>query len=82
MYKMQSYHFSQRQLSNEVAALPVVSPLVLEPLAVALDASNLLAVVIGDGVGDRVGRGIDTESANAIEELLLFLRYIDFFSDH
>lgn len=60
--------------SNEVAALAVVGPLVLQPLSVSLYATNLLAVVIGNGVGNRVGRGVNTEPTNAVEELFLFLQ--------
>lgn len=59
--------------NNEVAALAVVSPLVLQPLSVSLHTTNLLAVVIGNGVGNRVGRWVNTEATNAIEKLFLFL---------
>lgn len=75
--KMLQYHREKRErekkLGNEVAALAVVSPLVFQPGSVTRHAANFLAVVIGDGVRDRVGGRIDTEPANAIKELLLFL---------
>lgn len=45
----------EKKLGNEVAALAVVSPLVFQPVSVARHATNLLTVVIGDGVRDRVG---------------------------
>jgi hypothetical protein len=60
-------------LGDEVAAFTVVSPLILQPCSVSLDTADLLAIVVWDGVGDRVGRGIDAVLADAIEEFLLFL---------
>lgn len=45
----------EKKLGNEVAALAVVSPLVLQPVSVTRHTANLLAVVIGNGVSDRVG---------------------------
>lgn len=62
-----------RGLSNEVPALTVVSPLVLQPLTITLHASNLFPVVIRNRVRDRVGRRVYAEAANTIEELFLFL---------
>lgn len=61
-------------LSDEVATLAVVSALVLEPLSVSFHAANLLAVVVWDGVGDRVCGGINTVLADAVEEFLFFLQ--------
>lgn len=63
-----------KESRNEVAALAVVSPLVFQPVAIALHTTNLFAVVIGNGVGDRIGGGIDTPFANAIKEFFFFLR--------
>jgi hypothetical protein len=63
----------EAKLGNEVTALAVVCSLVLEPLSVSLHAANLLAVVIGDGVRNRVGGRVNTESLDTVEELLLFL---------
>lgn len=60
-------------LGNEVAALTVVSPLVLQPRAVSFNTTNLLTIVVWNGVGDGVGRRINTVLADAIEEFLLFL---------
>jgi len=37
---------TKEKSGNEVAALPVVRPLVFEPLSVALHTANLLAVVV------------------------------------
>lgn len=45
----------EKKLGNEVAALAVVSPLIFQPVSVARHAANLLAIVIGNGVSDRVG---------------------------
>ena len=64
----------RRSSGDEVAALAVVGTLVLQPLSVSLHTANLLAVIIGDRVRDRVGGGVDAEPADAIKELLLFLR--------
>lgn len=61
------------KLGNEVTALAVVRSLILEPLSVSLHATNLLTVVIGDGVGNRVGGRVNTESLDTVKELLLFL---------
>lgn len=60
-------------LSDEVTALAVVGTLILQPLSVSLHTANLFAVVIGDGVSDRVGGRVNAEATDAIEELLLFL---------
>lgn len=63
----------QNQSLDEVTTLPVVCPLVLEPLPVSLHAADFFAVVVRHGVGDRVGRGIHAITADAVEELLFFL---------
>lgn len=60
-------------LSNKVASLPVVRPLILQPLSVSLDTTNLLAVVIGNRVRHGVGRRIHAESLYSIVEFLFFL---------
>lgn len=60
-------------LNNEVAALAVVCSLILEPLTVSLHAANLLAVVVGNGVCNRIGGRVDTESLDTVEEFLFFL---------
>lgn len=60
-------------LGDEVTAFAVVRTLILEPLSIALYASNLLAIVVRDRVGDGVGGGIDAVLADAVEEFLLFL---------
>lgn len=65
---------TSKELGDEVAALPVVRPLVLEPLSVSLHATDLLAVVVGDGIRNRVGRGVHAESSDAVEEFFLFLQ--------
>lgn len=61
------------ELNNEVAALAVVCSLVLEPLSVSLHATNLLAIVVGNGVCNRIGGRVDTESLDAVKEFLFFL---------
>jgi hypothetical protein len=43
-------------------------------MSVALHTVNLLAVVVGNWVGDRVGRGVHAESSDSVKEFLLFLR--------
>jgi len=63
---------NKRKLGDEVAALSVVCTLVLEPMSVALHTVNLLAVVVGNWVGDRVGRGVHAESSDSVKEFLLF----------
>lgn len=65
---------TKEKLGNEVAALAVICPLVLEPLSVALHTVDLLAIVVGHWVCDRVGRGVHAESSDSVEEFLLFLR--------
>lgn len=60
-------------LGDEVPTLAVVGPLVLEPLSVSLYTANLLTVVVGDGIGDRVGGRVNAVLANAVEEFFLFL---------
>lgn len=60
-------------LNDKAAPLPVVRPLVLQPLPVSLDTANLLAVVVRHGVRNRVRRGINTESTDSVKELFLFL---------
>lgn len=62
-----------RSLGDEVAALAVVSPLILQPRSVSLDAADLLAIVVWNRVGDRVCGGIDAVLADTVEEFLLFL---------
>jgi hypothetical protein len=60
-------------LGDEVATLAVVSPLILQPLPITLHTTDLLAIVIRDGVGDRVGGWVDSETTDTIKEFLLFL---------
>lgn len=63
----------QCRLRNEMASLPVVCSLILEPLPVALNTADFLAVVVGNRVRNRVRRRVHPESPDAVEELLLFL---------
>ena len=65
----------QHLLNDKAAPLPVVRPLVLQPLSVSLDTANLLAVVVRHGVRNRVGRGVNTESTDSVKELFLFLLF-------
>ena len=60
-------------LEDKVAPLAVIHTLILQPLAVSLHATDLLAVVIRDGVSDGVRRGINAEALDSVVELLLFL---------
>lgn len=64
---------ARARLGNEVTALAVVCSLIFEPLPVSLHAANFLAVVVRDGVRNRVGGRVNTEALDTVEELLLFL---------
>ena len=54
-------------------SLSVVYPLVSEPLLVLLQATNFLAVVVGDRVGEAVVTGVHAVFLNVLEELLFSL---------
>lgn len=61
------------KLNDEMTSLAVIRPLILQPLAITLHTADLLTIVIRNGVSNGVGRGVDTEASNAVEEFLLFL---------
>lgn len=65
-----------KTLNNVSRLLPVVSPLILQPLTVALHAPNLLAIVIWNRVRNRVSRWINTEALDTVEEFFLFLLHL------
>lgn len=60
-------------LDNEMTSLAVIRPLILQPLAIALHTTDLLTIVIRNRVSNGIGRRVDTEASNPIEEFLLFL---------
>jgi hypothetical protein len=64
----------RKRSKNEVPALAVVSPLILQPTAISLNTANLLTIVVRNRVGDRISRRINPEPTDTIKELLLFLR--------
>ena len=43
------------ELGNKITAFSVVGSLVLQPLAISLNTSNLLTIVVRNRVGDRIG---------------------------
>lgn len=55
------------------ARLQVEGALVLQPPPVARDATDLLAVVVGRGVGEGGDRGVDAVALDAVEEAGVFL---------
>lgn len=61
------------KLNDEMTSLAVIRPLILQPLAITLHTTDLLTIVIRNGISNGVGRGVDTEASNAVEEFLLFL---------
>ena len=58
---------------QENLPLLVVRALVLQPLAVLLDAANLLTVVVGYGVREALEAGVDPVLLDMLQEFLLTL---------
>lgn len=65
--------FPSYTLNNVPRLLPIVSPLVFQPLTVTLHTANLLAIVIRNRVRNRVSGWVNTEALDAVEEFFLFL---------
>lgn len=60
--------------SQEVFALPVVGALVLQPLSVLLHRADLLAVVVGYGVTERLKRRVHTIPLDVLQKLTFSLQ--------
>ena len=60
-------------LDDTSQSLSVVDLLVLEPLAVAIDAADLLAVVVWHGIVHGLRRWVDSVAFDSSVELLFFL---------
>jgi hypothetical protein len=68
------YLTSANYTLNDVSRLlPVVSSLIFQPLTIALHTADFFAVVVWNGVRDRIGRRVNAEALDAVEEFFLFL---------
>jgi hypothetical protein len=61
------------RIKSQNLPLPIIRPLVLQPVSVARYAADLLPVIVGDWVLEGVGGGVDAVGFDAGVELFFFL---------
>jgi len=66
-------HHEKKRPSQKTLTLPIISPLILQPLLVLLDTPNLLPVVVWDGITEALEGGVDAVLFDMLEEFTLSL---------